>query len=146
MELGFFFGAEGVSAWQFMLFCSILHVASCCQPPRAEPGSKSSVWCWAGRTPPTSAVHEGGLKPMTPALDHAAVSAARRRAVSGWPSKCATSWLPTSGCRWWIISKQSAQLAQRAESRKREALRRRSPPKSKGKWAISLPFLACSIW
>ena len=81
---------------------------------------------------------------MTPVMDHAAVAAARGQFGSGWPSNCATNRLATSGWRWRIITKQSSQLAQWAESRKREALLRPSPPRTKGKLAISLPSSAVS--
>ena len=55
--------------------CSILHAASCCQPPRDAPWLKS-LWLVLGRSPRARAVHEGGSKPS---------------GVSGWPSNCATS-------------------------------------------------------
>ena len=47
-------------------------------------------------------------------------------------TKATTMLLATSGCLWWIMARESAQLAQKAESWVRTALRNPNPPRTKG--------------
>ena len=105
--------------------------ASCCQPRRTLPGSRSSGSTFSGRAP-SATRHEGSPNPRVPVNDHVAEAASPNDGVSGAPSKFTTNRVATSRCLDKTIGRQCAQLAQKADVLNRTALRNPRPPKTRG--------------
>ena len=84
------------------------------------------------------ACHEGGSKPSTPTNRLRALLAADRTGESQPSSKATTMLLATSGCLWWIMARESAQLAQKAESWVRTGAAQPQPSQNKGSVAASV--------
>ena len=110
--------------------------ASCCQPPRSIPGSNSSGSNIRGRTPSHNACHDGGSNPWCRSM--------LWQRTLHQPEMDCQGGLPTAGrsetspqCLANIMGKQSAQLAQYAETLVHVALLRPTPPNTSGRLSSS---------
>ena len=109
-------------------------VAVRCHPWRGMPGSMSTSCNCSGRATAANSCQEGAWNPADAGFSPEARTPSKWK-EGCWAWKASTMRAQTVGCLWWIISKQSAQLAQKAGLASNVALRSPRPPRHSGKLA-----------